>query len=65
MSARPYRVIAVSVYEDDLAVIDAKVETLRARGVRTSRSALLRAGALALDVQANPSPQPEESPDAR
>lgn len=41
-SARPYRVIAISVYEDDLAAIDAFILSETNSGRRTTRSGLFR-----------------------
>jgi hypothetical protein len=49
--AADYRVIAISIYEDDLAALDAKVQELKARGHRRmSRSALIRYAVEQVDV---------------
>lgn len=52
-SLRPYSVIAVSVYCDQLVMIDAIVDELRARGfTKASRSLVLRSCVLALPLAA-------------
>jgi hypothetical protein len=41
--AKPYRIVAISVYDDDLDQWDRKVNTLRRRGFTSAnRSALIR-----------------------
>lgn len=47
-----YRVVSISLYDDDIAQIDAKVADLRARGYRrASRSVLIRIAIALLDTR--------------
>lgn len=46
---RPYWVLCISAYEDDLAELDARVEKLKARFPRASRSWLIRLAIKRLD----------------
>ena len=49
--ARPYRVISISTYPEDLAALDAKVAAAKRAGwPKASRSSVLRAAVAALDV---------------
>lgn len=53
--AKTYTVVTISLYHDDLAAIDARVEALKQRGVqRVNRSSFLRAAALHLDLDRVP-----------
>lgn len=50
-----YRVICISIYTDDLAELDAKVERLRARGERRmNRSTLIRYALAGIDPETIP-----------
>lgn len=50
--ARPYKVICISVYADELEALDCVVEDLKRRGMtRANRSALIRVALRALDVE--------------
>lgn len=53
MSPRPklYKVICISLYLEDLKSLDAKVETMKARGLnQANRSALIRFAVDSLDL---------------
>lgn len=50
-----YRVICISIYTDDLAELDAKVETLKARGLtKANRSTLIRYALAGIDPETLP-----------
>ena len=55
---RPYKVICISVYNDDLQAMDAKVALMRAKGwTKMSRSGLIREALDRLDVRQLPERQ--------
>lgn len=45
---RGYRVVSISLYEEDLRALDAKVDSLRARGASVDRSKFIRAAVAAM-----------------
>lgn len=49
MKKRPYRIISVSLYVEELVALDAKVEAMRAAGFYATRSRLLVISAMALE----------------
>lgn len=50
MTARPYKVICISVFAEDLVAIDAKVAELKRRGyTRANRSMLVRCAIAGVD----------------
>lgn len=55
LSADHYKVICISLYNEDLAALDAKVETLKGAGHRKmSRSALIRYALDQVDLNSLP-----------
>ncbi len=51
--ARPFFIIAISLYEDNLRALNALVKALKGRGfTHASRSSVIRAGIAGLDVEA-------------
>lgn len=60
MTARPYKVICISLYVEDLAELDAKVLEIRRRGLRgMTRSQLIRLALRAVDPEQVPVPSSE------
>jgi hypothetical protein len=49
MSERPYKILCISLYEDDIVLLDAAVERLKRHVRSANRSALLRAGLLMMN----------------
>lgn len=49
---RPYKVICISVYSDELEALDLAIEELKSRGItRANRSSLIRMALAALDFE--------------
>lgn len=65
--ARPYKIICVSIYPEDLAKMDAKVEELKRRGwVKPTRSHLIREAIDRVDIDAlAPTPVEVSPPPAK
>ena len=57
--AQPYRVICISMYNEDLAELDRKVETLKKQGkTHANRSSLIRHALAGTDLEAFPKKRP-------
>lgn len=50
MTARPHTIVCISMFDDQLAALDAYIEGCKRNGIVTSRSELIRKGLAALGI---------------